>query len=143
MGKHNIKDEQQSQNRSKRLKIRELAKGYFRNRRTDILGQIRSVLDGTILTRESFLKQFAFVLFLSSLTLLYIAQNFFADKILLAIEREREHIKELRFEYVVTSERLTRILQASELKEKLKPYGLKPSIVPPVKIIIPKDKTKR
>lgn len=108
--------------------------------RFKILSKLKSILDGTFLTSESFLKQYTFVLFVSFLTLIYIAQNFYADKILLSIEREKDRVRELRFEYVTTSEHLSKMLQASQLKEKLKHHGIKPSVVPPQKIIIRSSK---
>jgi hypothetical protein len=104
-----------------------------------VSGKVKTMLDGSFLTRDSFLKQAPFFFYIVFIAFVYIAMNFYADKTLLGIEKTKEDIKELRFEFVTTSQELTQITQASFLKKELESSGLKRSTVPPEKIIIKKD----
>jgi len=102
-------------------------------------GRLKTTLDGSFLTRKSFLKQAPFFFYVIFIAFVYIAMNFYADKTLLGIENTKEAIKELRFEFVTTSQELTQMTQASFLKKELESTGLKRLTTPPIKIIIKKE----
>jgi len=107
-----------------------------------ISGSIRTVLDGTFLTKESFTKQAPFFFYVLLLAFIYIAINFHSDKTLLSIERTKEEIRELRFEYITVSSELTQFTQASNVSKLLQDEGLKRPVTPPEKIIIPVNEKK-
>jgi hypothetical protein len=101
-----------------------------------------SMLDGSFLTKEIILKQAPFFFYILGIALIYIAINFYADKTLLSIERTKEEIKELRFEYLTVSSELIRFTQASNVKNLLFEEGIKRSVIPPSKIFISTEKNK-
>ncbi len=104
-----------------------------------VSGNVKTMLDGSFLTRDGFIKQAPFFFYIVFIAFVYIAMNFYADKTLLSIEKTKDDIRELRFEFVTTSQELTQITQASYLKKELETTGLKRAIIPPRKIIIKKD----
>jgi hypothetical protein len=101
-----------------------------------ISGNLKTVLDGSFLTRESFTKQAPFFFYVLALAFIYIAINFHSDKTLLSIERTKDEIKELRFEYITVSSELTQFTQASNVSKLLQDEGLKRPVTPPEKIIL-------
>lgn len=101
-----------------------------------ISGNLKTVLDGSFLTRESFIKQAPFFFYVLALAFIYIAINFHSDKTLLSIERTKDEIKELRFEYITVSSELTQFTQASNVSKLLQDEGLKRPVTPPEKIIL-------
>ncbi len=101
-----------------------------------VTGNLRTFLDGSFLTREKFIKQAPFFFYVLGFAFVYIALNFYADKTLLTIERTKEEIKELRFEFVTVSSELIQFTQASNVKNILAEDGLKRPVTPPVKIFV-------
>ncbi len=109
-----------------------------------VIGEsVSTMLDGTFLTKENFLKQAPFFFYILGVALIYIAINFYADKTLLSIERTKEEIKELRFEYLTVSTELIRYTQASNVKNLLLEQGIRRPVTPPSKIIISSEKSKK
>jgi len=98
---------------------------------------VRTLLDGSFLTKEKFIRQAPFFAYVLVLAVLYIAINFFADKTLLTIEKTKDEIKELRFEFITVSSELIQFTQASNVARILKDDGLKRPMTPPEKIFIP------
>jgi hypothetical protein len=105
----------------------------------NMAGNMKNVLDGSFLENDSILKQSPFFFYIISIAFLYIAINFYADRTLLKIEKTKEQLKELRFEHITTSSDLIQLTKASTLANLLKDKGIKPSIIPPQKIIIKND----
>jgi len=104
-------------------------------------GTFRALIDGTIVTNKVIVRQLPYILFLTLLALIYIANRYHAERIVRETTRLKQEVKELRAESISTSAELmfksskTQVLKA--IKEKN--LGLKESRVPPRKIII-KDK---
>jgi hypothetical protein len=116
------------------------------NRRDWSLGNIfQTVLAGTFLTRENFIRSIPFLFFLAFLGLLYIANTYYAEKTVRAIDRTKRDLKELRYEHITAKSELMYLSKQSEVVRRLEGTGLKPSVAPPVKVIkepAKKDKTK-
>ena len=94
----------------------------------------RSVLDGSFLTRERVVRLFPFILYITFLAILYIANSFYAEKRIIEIDRVRKELKELRYTYIST-EKTTRVLsKQSEVARKVEKLGIKESKVPPKKL---------
>ncbi len=97
---------------------------------------IQSLLDGSVLTRQKFLKHLPYILFIVLLAILYIANNFYAEKTILKAGEIKSELKEYRFQYISTKSRLMFHSKQSEVAKKLQPIGLVESRTPPKKIII-------
>jgi len=92
-------------------------------------------LDGSFLKNGNIWSKVRFTLFLAALGLIYIANNHIAEKKIRKIDRLRDINKELSFDYQQMKTRLNEKKRASYLAKKLEPYGIKPSVEPPEKLI--------
>lgn len=84
-------------------------------------------------------KNLPFLLFLSLLALLYIANGHYAVKNIRAINRTSTEVKELRWHYLDVKSDLMYRSKLSEVSKTVAPLGLKEIEAPPV-IIQEKDK---
>lgn len=104
-------------------------------------GGFRSIIDGSLLTREQVVKQLPFVLFLSFLAIVYIANRYHAERILRETTSLQTELKELRSEQISITSELMRLSQQSEVARLVREQnlGLKESVEPPKKIMIKKE----
>jgi hypothetical protein len=99
---------------------------------------IRSILDGSILTREHAVRLLPFSLFLGLMFVVYIANSYYADKITRRTDKIHRELKELEFEYITSKSELMQRSQQSELARMLDSLstGIEESLEPPFKIFI-------
>lgn len=99
---------------------------------------IRSILDGSILTKEHAVRLLPFILFLALLFVGYIANSYYADKITRRTDRIHKELKELEFEYITSKSELMQRSQQSEVARMLDSLGtgVSESLEPPYKIFI-------
>jgi len=98
--------------------------------------RVKSIIDGSFLTREGLLKQLPFILYISLLFIIYIANSYFGEKTVFEIENTKKELIELRSEYITAKSRLMISTNLSQVTKKLRPIGIKPSHVPPQKIFV-------
>lgn len=79
-------------------------------------------------------KHFSFILFLSLLAVLYIANGHWADKQVRAINKTANELKELRYEYLTIKSELMFKGKLSEIVKVTEPLGLKEITEPPMVI---------
>ena len=104
---------------------------------------VQSVLDGTILTRDIVLKSLPFVFYITLLAILYIANSYYVEKKIIEIEKVKKELKVLRSENITSKSKLMYYSKRSEVIKRIEPYGIKESLIPPIKIIAIKDTTKK
>jgi hypothetical protein len=98
---------------------------------------LKSILQGTILTREKVVKQLPFLIYMVMIAVLYIANSYNADKGIIESVRLKKANEEYRYAYISTHSKLMNVSRQSELAHKLITTGLKELKVPPRKIIVP------
>lgn len=98
----------------------------------------KSLLDGTLLSREVILKQFPFVLFVSFIAIILIANRYGAEKVVRNTQSLENELKELKAEQISVTSELMKLSQQSEVVKLVnqKELGLSESVEPPKKIII-------
>lgn len=101
---------------------------------------IKNLLGGNFLAKDSSVRFLPFLLFLTFLGLVYIANIYYAEENIREIDDLNRELKELRYEYVATHTRLMHISKQSELAKRLDKMGLKESTVPPYKISAESEK---
>lgn len=94
-----------------------------------------SILDGSFLTRENLLSQLPFIIFITFLAIIYIANSYNAEKTIIEINRTKKQLEELRYEYVTTKSNLMFQSKQSEVAYRLATSQVKESTVPPIKLI--------
>ena len=95
----------------------------------------QNILGGNFLKRESTLRLLPFFLFLTLISMFYIANTYYAEKKERDIQALRKSLKELRYEYITTRSELMNQSQQSEVARRLEAINIKESRVPPVKVI--------
>jgi len=138
MGKNKIKEATNDLPEEKRSK-----RSFKTQKRENPFGKaIISVLDGTILTREKVVQSVPFLFYLTLLAIVYIANNYYAEKTITHIERTKKESKELRSEYITTKSEFMYKSRQSIIVPRLSPYGIKESLIPPKKIVVAKSSPK-
>ncbi len=100
----------------------------------------RNFIDGTVLTRETVIKQLPYIIFVVFLAILYIANRYHAEKIVRETVSLQNEVKELRAEAITTSAELMSKSRQSEVVKMVdeQDLGLKELLDPPEKIVLNK-----
>lgn len=120
--------EQSAKTRKKGSKKRNIFSSAFH----DILG-------GEFLAHDWAVKQTRFILFLTGLALVYIGNNYYTEATSRNIDRINREIKELQFEYIYGKSTVMHESKQSEIARKLISTGIKESVEPVEKIVVPKN----
>lgn len=80
-------------------------------------------------------KNIPFYFFLAALTVLYIANGHYADKLVRKINTTDKNLKELEYEFKTVKRDVIFRSKQSELAKAVEPLGLRPLMIPPVLII--------
>ncbi len=97
---------------------------------------VGSVMSGSFLTRDGFLKNLPFVFFLTLLALCYISNGYYAEEQIRRLNKLQYKLKELRSEYIVSKSDLAFASKQSEVARNAAKSGIKESLEPPKKIRI-------
>lgn len=101
---------------------------------------VYDVLKGRFLTDESAFKNWRMIIFIVVLLLILISNAHNADKKVLKISELNKLKRELKAEHIDTQTTLMRMKMESNIREKAKDMGLKPTQTPPKRIkVIQKD----
>jgi cell division protein FtsB len=106
--------------------------------REEITGfSFKSIIDGSLLTVRSVVKQIPFILFLVLLALIYIANRYQAEKMIRQIDSLKTEVKDLRAEEITTASELMNLNRPSNVQKLIeeKQLGLTISDEPPYKIV--------
>lgn len=119
----------------KKVKTPKKKKNVFYRFFLDILG-------GDFLAQDWARRQVSYILFLSAIALVYIANSYYTEGIARKIDMLSRELKEMQFEYISSKSRLMHESKQSELTRKLKQTGLKESVEPVKKIVVQKSSPK-
>lgn len=90
------------------------------------------------LSKESAVRVLPFLLYLTILGMLYIANKHYAEKNIRQIEKINKELKELKWEHMTTKHELMFKSKQTELAKTTAAFGLKEAVVPPIKIVVKK-----
>lgn len=97
------------------------------------------LLNGRFLSGPKFLEQLPFMLYLVALAIVYIAYGYFTESTVKQIYRVDAELKELKAEYLTSQSELQQVRQQSNIANAIKDLGLKESVTPPQKIVLPES----
>ena len=105
-------------------------------------GSVWDVFDGSLLTRDTVVRQLPFVLFITFLIILYIGNRYHAEKVIRETMQLQTELKELRARAISTASELEFISRQSEVAKMIdkRSMGLREALDPPVKITVKKGK---
>lgn len=106
-----------------------------KSRKKGVLAKgLSSVFSGTFLTSDRTLNHLPYILFLTVIAVLYIANGYYADDKIRQVNKLSNEIKEKHSEYISTTSELMFVSKQSEVARAAEELGLKEPLVPPVKI---------
>ena len=95
---------------------------------------MHTILDGSFLTRRTFVRGLPFILFLMFLGILYITNIFRVERTKRQLDNLEEDLRELRYEYISSRSKLMYESKPSEVSAKLSETGIRETLTPPTKI---------
>jgi len=97
--------------------------------------RVQEFLGGDYLSKEWVVGNLPFLLYVAILAMFYIGNTYYTEKTYKDIERTKNELKELRFQYINTRSELMFRSRQSEIIKQAEALGLKESILPPYKIL--------
>jgi len=97
---------------------------------------IYSILKGKFLISDDSFKNWRVIIFFSFLAIIMIASSHSADSKVHEIAQLNNEVKELRSKFVEGRSKLMRLKMESSVQKKMAVKGLRPSDIPPKKIIV-------
>lgn len=107
-----------------------------RGKKSGLIRSLNTVFSGTFLSNDKVVKHVPFILFLSVIAILYIANGYWADDKVRQVNKISSQLKELRSEYISTKSDLMFVSKQSEVAKSAEKLGLKEPIAPPMKIVV-------
>ena len=80
-------------------------------------------------------KNIPFYFFISALAIIYIANGHYADKMMRKINETERNLKEMEYEFKTVKQQVIFRSKESELAKAVEPLGLKPLVIPPIRIV--------
>lgn len=80
-------------------------------------------------------KNIPFYFFIAAIAVIYIANGHYADKTMRKINETEKNLKEMEYEFKTVKQEVIFRSKESELAKAVAPLGLKPLMVPPLRII--------
>jgi hypothetical protein len=102
---------------------------------------VGNVLTGAFLSRERAIRTLPFIFFLTFITLCYIANGYYAEEQIRRLNKLTNELKELRSEFIISKANLSDISKQSEVARRSQALGIKESVEPPRKIVVPANTT--
>ncbi|MGB4655729.1 MAG: FtsL-like putative cell division protein [Bacteroidales bacterium] len=96
----------------------------------------RRVLGGVFIEESDIKKWVPFTIYVFVLCVILIFNYNSANRVAIEISETKRNIKELRFDYITTKTKLTRLTERSEVVKRAKELGLEEMVTPPLKIYI-------
>lgn len=105
-------------------------------------GSVWDIFDGSLLTRDTVVRQLPFVLFITFLIILYIGNRYHAEKVIRETMQLQNELRELRARAISTASELEFISRQSEVARMVqnRSMGLEEAVDPPVKITVKKSR---
>lgn len=95
-----------------------------------------------IFTKDMTMKIMPYILFLTGVALVYIANSYYSERTIRDIDKVTKELKTLRTEYITGKSELMFVSKQSEVAKAVAVQGLKESIEAPGKIIVEPKKDK-
>jgi hypothetical protein len=96
---------------------------------------VQEFLGGDYLSKEWVTGNLSYILYVALIGMIYIANTYYTEKKFKTIERTKNELKELRYEYITTKSILMFQGRQSEISKRAVEQGLKEAKMPPYKIL--------
>ncbi len=102
----------------------------------------RSIFGGNFFSHKEFLNSFQFIIMVFLFAILYIFNNYLAERNMIKLEKSKRDLIEFRQEYISSKSDMMDSLKESSIQLKLLEIGVVENNTPPIKLMIQKDSTK-
>jgi hypothetical protein len=101
---------------------------------------LKGILDGSVLTIHSFVKQVPFIFFLVFLALVYIGNRYHAERVFRTLTTLKDEVRDMRAEEMMVASELMNLSRPSRVQDLVdkNDLGLKEPVKPPYKIVVNK-----
>lgn len=107
-------------------------------KRSKVNKTVSDIMGGNILSKDSFVRSFPFILYVVFLSMLYITNVYVAEDINREISKLKTKTENLHVEYVYLKSEITSITKQSNMANMLKDKGIKESVEPLKRIVVEK-----
>jgi len=104
---------------------------------------LANIFSGNFLSKDNVIGLLPFVFFLTFLGILYIANGYYAEKIVRELHKIGNDVKELRSEYITIKSDLNYKSKQSQVVQATEELGIKESTIPPTKIVVDKNEMEK
>ena len=101
---------------------------------------LKGILDGSVLTIQSFVKHVPFIFFLVFLAVVYIGNRYHAERVFRHLTSLKDEVRDMRAEEMMVASELMNLSRPSRVQDLVdkSDLGLKEPIRPPYKISVDK-----
>ena len=103
---------------------------------------LQDFLGGDYLSRGLNTGNLFFIIYLALLAMIFIGNTYYSEKKIKRIERTKNELKELHYQYITTKSDLMLQGRQSEIAKRALTYGLKATTMPPYRILYSGDMLK-
>ncbi|MBL4592329.1 MAG: hypothetical protein JKX68_00770 [Flavobacteriales bacterium] len=104
---------------------------------------LANIFSGNFLSKDSVVGLLPFIFFLTFIGILYIANGYYAEKVVRDLYKTGNEVKELRSEYITIKSDLNFKSKQSQVAQATERLGIFESTIPPTKIIVDEDQMKK
>lgn len=97
---------------------------------------LANIFSGNFLSKDNVVSLLPFIFFLTFLGILYIANGYYAEKIVRDLHKTGNDVKELRSEYITIKSDLNFKSKQSQVAQATEQLGVYESTIPPTKILV-------
>ena len=104
---------------------------------------LHDIIGGDLLSKHAVLRNIPFLVFLAILAMLYIANTYYSEKTFKEIEKTRNELKELRYQYITAKSAFLNFSRQTEIAKRVRPMGISGTTKPAYKIFYSKALLKK
>jgi Bacteriodetes cell division protein (FtsL-like) len=104
---------------------------------------LANIFSGSFLSKDNVVGLLPFIFFLTFIGILYIANGYYAEKVVRELHKTGNEVKELRSEYITIKSDLNFKSKQSQVAQATEPLEIYESTTPPTKILIDEDEQEK
>ncbi|PCJ28855.1 MAG: hypothetical protein COA97_00525 [Flavobacteriales bacterium] len=104
---------------------------------------LANIFSGNFLSKDNVVGLLPFMFFLTFLGILYIANGYYAEKVVRDLHKTGNDVKELRSEYITIKSDLNFKSKQSQVAQATEQLGIYESTTPPTKIVVDESEMKK
>ncbi len=104
---------------------------------------LANIFSGNFLSKDNVVSFLPFMFFLTFMGILYIANGYYAEKVVRDLHRTGNDVKELRSEYITIKSDLNYKSKQSQVAQATESIEVYESTIPPTKIVVDKGELEK